>query len=44
MGLDRFLELLDILRSTLSEGRLCLAVSLLALLRGGIDLVRPVSL
>lgn len=38
MGSDGLLELLDVLGPALTEGRLCLAVSLLPLLRRRIDL------
>jgi hypothetical protein len=38
MGSDGLLELLDVLGPALTEGRLCLAVSLLPLLRRRVDL------
>lgn len=38
MDADSFLELLDVLGATLTEGSLRLAVALLALLRGSVDL------
>ena len=38
MDLNRLLELLDVLRASLSERSLCLAVPLLPFLRSGVDL------